>query len=146
MRHGDLAGARGAGGNMVSPMTSIYDLFARDCAKIAAKTKKKSDKAHLLRLAKQWQMVATEQEGEIGKSAVFPMPALQAPERDRADQSDEQTRTRAWERAQQTTEEDAGAAGASKPLRDTARPAGNRCRNGAFRKSAPKGSPFGSPF
>jgi hypothetical protein len=63
------------------PMTSIYDLFAHDCAKIAAKTKNKSDKAHLLRLAKQWQMVATEQDGEIGKSALFPVPALKAPER-----------------------------------------------------------------
>jgi hypothetical protein len=72
---------RAAGGNMVSPMTSIYDLFAEDCARIAAITKKKSDKAHLLRLAKQWQMVATEQEGEVGKSAVFPVPAHQAPER-----------------------------------------------------------------
>jgi hypothetical protein len=68
-----------AGGNMVPAMTSIYDLFAQDCAKIAAKTKKKSNKARLLRLAKQWQMVATEQEGEIGKSALFPVPALQAP-------------------------------------------------------------------
>jgi hypothetical protein len=34
-----------------------------------------------LRLAKQWQIVATEQDGEIGKSALFPVPALQAPER-----------------------------------------------------------------
>jgi hypothetical protein len=66
---------------MVSPMTSIYDLFAADCARIAAKTKKKSDKAHLLRLAKQWQTVAAEQEREIGKSAVFPVSAHQAPER-----------------------------------------------------------------
>jgi hypothetical protein len=66
---------RAAGGNMVSSMTSIYDLFAEDCARIAAKTKKNSDKAHLLRLAKQWQTVAAEQEREIGKSAVFPVPA-----------------------------------------------------------------------
>jgi hypothetical protein len=29
---------------MVSPMTSIYDLFAADCARIAAKTKKRPDK------------------------------------------------------------------------------------------------------
>jgi hypothetical protein len=35
-------------------MTSIYELFAKDCAEIAPKTKLKSDKAHLLRLAKQW--------------------------------------------------------------------------------------------
>ena len=64
---------------MVSPMTSIYGLFAEDCARIAAKTKKRPDKS--LRLAKQWQTVAAEQEREIGKSAVFPVPAHQAPER-----------------------------------------------------------------
>jgi hypothetical protein len=53
-------------------MTSIYDLFAKNCAAIAAKTKMKSDRAQLLRLAKQWELVAAEQAGEVGKSAVRP--------------------------------------------------------------------------
>ena len=51
-------------------MTSIYDMFAEDCIRIAAKTKSNSDKADLLRLAKQWQVTAAEHYGEIGKSAV----------------------------------------------------------------------------
>jgi hypothetical protein len=50
--------------------SSIYDQFAKDCAALAAKTKGKSDKASLMRLAKQWQVVSAEQEGEIGKSAL----------------------------------------------------------------------------
>jgi hypothetical protein len=61
-------------------MTSIYDLFAKQCAEIAAKTKSKSAKAQLLRWEKQWRVVAAEQEGEVGKSAVLPAPALHAPE------------------------------------------------------------------
>jgi hypothetical protein len=62
-------------------MSSIYDLFAKDCAAIAAKTPKNSDKADLLRLAQQWKVVAAEQDGEVGKSAHRPAPALHAPER-----------------------------------------------------------------
>ena len=42
-------------------MTSIYDDFASDCAALAAKTKRKSDKMRLLRLAEQWRVVAVEQ-------------------------------------------------------------------------------------
>ncbi len=56
------------------PMTSIYETFAEDCVRIAAKAKSKSDKAELLRLAKQWQVTAAEQDGEIGKSAVRATP------------------------------------------------------------------------
>ncbi len=51
-------------------MTSIYETFAEDCVRIAVKAKSKTDKADLLRLAKQWQVMAAEQDGEIGKSAV----------------------------------------------------------------------------
>jgi hypothetical protein len=65
---------------MVSPMASIYEMFAADCARIAAKTKAKSDKADLLRLAEQWKVVAAEQEGEVGKSAVRAPRALHAPD------------------------------------------------------------------
>jgi hypothetical protein len=62
-------------------MNSIYDLFAKDCAAIAAKTQKQSDKAHLLRLAQQWQSMDAEAHGEVGRSAHTPKPAFQAPER-----------------------------------------------------------------
>ncbi len=51
-------------------MSSIYEMFAEDCARIAAKTKAKSYKANLLRLAKQWKVMATEQGREVGKSAI----------------------------------------------------------------------------
>jgi hypothetical protein len=51
-------------------MASIYEMFAEDCARIAAKTKAQSDKADLLRLAEQWRLIAVEQEREIGKSAL----------------------------------------------------------------------------
>jgi hypothetical protein len=51
-------------------VASIYDKFVPDCLAIAAKAKNKTDKSDLLRLAKQWQAVATEQEGEVGRSAV----------------------------------------------------------------------------
>jgi hypothetical protein len=62
-------------------MISIYEMFAEDCARIAARTKAKSDKADLLRLAEQWKVVAAEQNGEVGKSAVHPKPAaVHAPE------------------------------------------------------------------
>jgi hypothetical protein len=61
-------------------MASIYDMFAEDCARIAAKTEAKSDKAALLRLAQQWRVVEAERNGELGKSAVRTDP-LQAPER-----------------------------------------------------------------
>jgi hypothetical protein len=61
-------------------MTSIYEMFADNCARIAAKTKAKSDKAHVLRLEKQWRVVAAEQEREIGKSAVRATQALHSPE------------------------------------------------------------------
>jgi hypothetical protein len=57
------------------PMTSIYEMFAEDCARIAAKTKKKSDKADLVRLSEQWKVVAAEQNGEVGKSAISPKQA-----------------------------------------------------------------------
>jgi hypothetical protein len=54
---------------------------AEDCARIAAKTKAKSDKRLLLRLAKRWKLVAAEQDGEVGKSAERPTKALHSPER-----------------------------------------------------------------
>jgi hypothetical protein len=44
-------------------MTSIYDDFAIDCAALAAKTKRKSDKVRLLLLAAQRRVVAAEQPG-----------------------------------------------------------------------------------
>jgi hypothetical protein len=62
-------------------MASIYDMFAAECSRIAARTKVKSDKADLLRLADQWKVVAAEQNGEVGKSAHRPTRALHAPER-----------------------------------------------------------------
>ena len=62
-------------------MTSIYEMFAEDCVRIAAKTKAKSDKADLLRLAEQWKVVAAERNGEVGKSGVCPTSAaVHAPE------------------------------------------------------------------
>jgi hypothetical protein len=65
---------------MVSEMSSLYDMLAEDCARIAAKTQVKSDKDALLRLAQQWKVVEAERSGELGKSAVRTDP-LQAPER-----------------------------------------------------------------
>jgi hypothetical protein len=62
-------------------MTSIYEMFAADCARIAAKTKAKSEKTDLLRLVEQWKVAAAEQAGEVGKSAVRPTQALHGPER-----------------------------------------------------------------
>jgi hypothetical protein len=61
-------------------MTSIYEMFAEDRVRISAKTKAKSDKADLLRLAQHWKVVASEQHGELGKSAVRTTPAVHFPE------------------------------------------------------------------
>jgi hypothetical protein len=60
-------------------MTSIYGIFAKDCARVAAKTKSKSNKTDLLRLAEQWKVVQAEQKGEIGKSAVRATQSVHAP-------------------------------------------------------------------
>jgi hypothetical protein len=62
-------------------MNSIYDLFAKDCAAIAARSTDKSTRAELYRLAQEWQMMDAEAQGEVGKSAHRPAPALHAPER-----------------------------------------------------------------
>jgi hypothetical protein len=45
-------------------MTTINGYFAREFAEIAAKTKSKSPRARLLRMAKQWQVIAIDQEGK----------------------------------------------------------------------------------
>jgi hypothetical protein len=55
-------------------MTSLYDLFADDCARIAAKTKAECHKSGLLRLADQWRAMEAEQTRELGKSAVLATP------------------------------------------------------------------------
>jgi hypothetical protein len=52
-------------------MTSIYEQFAKDCAKMASKTKNGPERTRLLQLAGQWQGVAAEQEGETGKTALL---------------------------------------------------------------------------
>jgi hypothetical protein len=59
-------------------MSSIYERFASDCVRLAAKSKDKSMRAELYRLAQQWQMMDAEAQGEVGRSAHTPQPAFQA--------------------------------------------------------------------
>jgi hypothetical protein len=68
-------------GNIWCLMGSIYERFASDCVRLAAKSTDKSTRAELYRLAQQWQMMDAEAQGEVGKSAHRPAPALHAPER-----------------------------------------------------------------
>jgi hypothetical protein len=56
-------------------MASIYDTFAESCAALAAKSKRESDKAHLLRLADQWRTVPADRHGPGSKP---PVPATLA--------------------------------------------------------------------
>jgi hypothetical protein len=65
-------------GNTWCIMSSIYERFASDCVRLAAKSTDKSMRAELYRLAQQWQMMNTEAQGEVGRSAHTPQPALQA--------------------------------------------------------------------
>jgi hypothetical protein len=65
-------------GNTWCIMSSIYERFASDCVRLAAKSTDKSMRAELYRLAQQWQMMDTEAQGEVGRSAHTPQPAFQA--------------------------------------------------------------------
>ena len=56
-------------------MTSIYDTFADSFAALAAKTKRESDKVHLLQLADQWRTVPAD---SIGPGRKPPVPATLA--------------------------------------------------------------------
>jgi hypothetical protein len=67
-------------GNTGVFMSSIYARFASDCVRLASKSKDKSMRAELYRLAQQWQMMDAEAQGEIGRSAHMPQPAFHAPE------------------------------------------------------------------
>jgi hypothetical protein len=63
-------------------MGSIYERFASDCVRLAAKSTDKSKRAELYRLARQWQMMDAEAQGEVGKSAHRPPPAFMLPNGD----------------------------------------------------------------
>jgi hypothetical protein len=68
------------GGNMVAhdfDLGSIRRGLRKDCCEDENEVRQ----IQLLRPAKQWQVVAAEQEGEVDKSAVLPRPAVQGPER-----------------------------------------------------------------
>ena len=56
-------------------MTSIYDAFADTFAALAAKTKRESDKVHLLQLADQWRTVPAD---SMGPGRKPPVPATLA--------------------------------------------------------------------
>jgi hypothetical protein len=56
-------------------MASIYDAFADSFAALAAKTKRESDKVHLLQLADQWRTVPADRDGPGRKP---PVPAALA--------------------------------------------------------------------
>jgi hypothetical protein len=56
-------------------MTSIYDTFADSFAALAAKTKRESDKVHLLQLADQWRTVPAD---SMGPGRKPPVPATLA--------------------------------------------------------------------
>jgi hypothetical protein len=56
-------------------MTSIYDTFADSFAALAAKTKRESDKVHLLQLADQWRTVPADR---LGPGRKPPVPATLA--------------------------------------------------------------------
>ena len=63
-------------------MGSIYERFASDCVRLAAKSTNKSSRAEPYRLAQQWQMMDAEAQGEVGKSAHRPPPAFMLPNGD----------------------------------------------------------------
>jgi hypothetical protein len=77
----DARFVRSGRGNTWCLMSSIYERFASDCVRLAAKSKDKSTRAELYRLARQWQSMGAEAQGEVGRSAHTPKPAFQAPER-----------------------------------------------------------------
>jgi hypothetical protein len=56
-------------------MPSIYDTFADSFAALAAKTKRESDKVHLLQLADQWRTVPAD---HLGPGRKPPVPATLA--------------------------------------------------------------------
>jgi hypothetical protein len=61
-------------------MGSIYERFASDCVRLAAKSTNKSKRAELYRLAQQWQMIDAEAQGGWAR-APSSNASLHAPER-----------------------------------------------------------------